>query len=82
MKHKLYKEFKNRLKTLAEVSLMVSSDDLPGIRQDINIRLDELVREIDYNVMKEVITEKMGEVYKKWLTNLAISLHPEKRYKK
>lgn len=65
-----------QLDEVAKIEKRDNPNDRPRVRQCINDTLDMLIRELDFHVMKETITEKKAEQFKNWLTNFAISKHP------
>ncbi len=72
----IYKSMKAQILEVATTEKRHNPKDRPRVRQCINDTLDTLIREIDWYVMKETITEKKAEQFKNWLTNFAISKHP------
>jgi len=82
MKNQIYHNCKSVLFRTAKEATRLNENDLPFIRQELNNQLDELIRQIDFHVIRETLTSAKGEIYKTWLTNYCISLHPtEPRYK-
>ncbi len=82
MKNEIYNNCKQLLKSVSIEQNRLNPDDLPMIREALNNQLDSCIRQIDFHVMRETITAAKGEVYKTWLTNYCISLHPsEPKYK-
>lgn len=72
MNNDLYKQLKKRI-TLTADNLDFS--DKPKRRMILNDLLDDIIRQIDFEVMREWISEKRGELYKTWLTNYTIQRH-------
>lgn len=75
-KNSIYLNCKALLKETAKTEKRHNKNDKPRVRQVLNDLLDELIRQIDYHALKETITTKKANMYKFWLTNYTISLHP------
>jgi len=75
MKNHIYKNCKALIIEQAKNNKKFNPKDKPYGREQLNNLLDDLIRQIDFFVMKETLTEKRANMYKFWLTNLTIQKH-------
>ena len=77
MKNTIYKNCKAILKD-ESIQLKTSNPkDKAYIRYGLNTLLDELINVLNRHELKEIISPKQNDLYKNWLTNYTIQLHPK-----
>lgn len=75
MRHSIYNNCKALIIEQAKENKRLSPRDKAYNRTVLNDLLDDLIRQIDFHIMREVLSVSIGEIYKVWLTNLVIKLH-------
>lgn len=71
----IYQNCKALIKEEADKEHKHNPNDKPRVRECLNNLLDDLIRQIDFHVMRETITESKGKQYKERLTNYVIKRH-------
>lgn len=77
MKNKIYIRLKESLVLTAKNFKELYPTDKPLVNQTLNDSLNSCISCIDYEVLKERISEKRAQQYIKWLTDLTCKLHAE-----
>jgi hypothetical protein len=77
MKNDIYLNCKAILRAESIELKQKAPKDKTYIRYSLNTLLDELINVLNRHELKEIISQKQNDLYKNWLTNYTIQLHPK-----